>query len=109
MCAQESGWKGSKPELFYQGVDRKRNGEGRVLYEEHVNSAVEATGSLEIEGVMLNAPHMERLTEEREEFWNQSDELVETERLVSQRWERHKVNVSDSELNAVLRQLSTST
>ncbi|KAK3566679.1 hypothetical protein QTP86_003189, partial [Hemibagrus guttatus] len=98
LCVQETRWKGGKArsigagfKLFYNGVDSKRNGVGVVLKEEFVRNVLEVKRvsdrvmslKLEIEGVMLNvvsgyAPHVGCELEEKERFWNELDEVMES-------------------------------
>ncbi|KAK3562644.1 hypothetical protein QTP86_003385 [Hemibagrus guttatus] len=98
LCVQETRWKGSKArsigagfKLFYYGVDRKRNGVDGVLKEEFVRNVMEVKRvsdrvmslKLEIEGVMLNvvsgyAPQVGCELEEKERFWSELDEVMES-------------------------------
>ncbi|KAK3516263.1 hypothetical protein QTP70_007246 [Hemibagrus guttatus] len=98
LCVQETRWKGSKArsigagfQLFYYGVDSKRNGVGVVLKEEFVRNVLEVKRvsdrvmslKLEIEGVMLNvvsgyAPQVGCELEEKERFWSELDEVMES-------------------------------
>ncbi|KAK3572390.1 hypothetical protein QTP86_032612 [Hemibagrus guttatus] len=98
LCVQETRWKGSKArsigagfKLFYYGVDSKRNGVGVVLKEEFVWNVLEVKRvsdrvmslKLEIEGVMLNvvsgyAPQVGCELEEKERFWSELDEVMES-------------------------------
>ncbi|MCI4378649.1 hypothetical protein PGIGA_G00218200 [Pangasianodon gigas] len=98
LCVQETRWKGSKArsigagfKLFYYGVDSKRNGVGVVLKEEFGRNVLEVkrvsdrvmTLKLEIEGVMLNvvsgyAPQVGCELEEKERFWSELDEVIES-------------------------------
>ncbi|KAK3557698.1 hypothetical protein QTP70_034164 [Hemibagrus guttatus] len=98
LCVQETRWKGSKArsigagfKLFYYGVDSKRNGVGVVLKEEFVRNVLEVKRvsdrvmslKLEIEGVMLNvvsgyAPQVGCELEEKERFWSELDEVLES-------------------------------
>ncbi|KAK3532164.1 hypothetical protein QTP86_009044 [Hemibagrus guttatus] len=98
LCVQETRWKGSKArsigagfKLFYYGVDSKRNGVGVVLKEEFVRNLLEVKRvsdrvmslKLEIEGVMLNvvsgyAPQVGCELEEKERFWSELDEVMES-------------------------------
>ncbi|KAK3552787.1 hypothetical protein QTP86_022599 [Hemibagrus guttatus] len=98
LCVQETRWKGSKArsigagfKLFYYGVDSKRNGVGVVLKEEFVRNVLEVKRvsdrvmslKLEIEGVMLNvvsgyAPRVDCELEEKERFWSELDEVMES-------------------------------
>ncbi|KAK3547450.1 hypothetical protein QTP86_021050, partial [Hemibagrus guttatus] len=98
LCVQETRWKGSKArsigagfKLFYYGVDSKRNGVGVVLKEEFVRKVLEVKRvsdrvmslKLEIEGVMLNvvsgyAPQVGCELEEKERFWSELDEVMES-------------------------------
>ncbi|KAK3525717.1 hypothetical protein QTP70_005875 [Hemibagrus guttatus] len=98
LCVQETRWKGSKAhsigagfKLFYYGVDSKRNGVGVVLKEEFVRNVLEVKRvsdrvmslKLEIEGVMLNVvsgydPQVGCELEEKERFWSELDEVMES-------------------------------
>ncbi|KAK3552622.1 hypothetical protein QTP86_017898 [Hemibagrus guttatus] len=98
LCVQETRWKGSKArsigagfKLFYYGVDSKRNGVGVVLKEEFVRNVLEVKRvsdrvmslKLEIEGVILNvvsgyAPQVGCELEEKERFWSELDEVMES-------------------------------
>ncbi|KAK3554979.1 hypothetical protein QTP86_002411 [Hemibagrus guttatus] len=98
LCVQETRWKGSKArssgagfKLFYYGVDSKRNGVGVVLKEEFVRNVLEVKRvsdrvmslKLEFEGVMLNvvsgyAPQVGCELEEKERFWSELDEVMES-------------------------------
>ncbi|KAK3568399.1 hypothetical protein QTP86_005559 [Hemibagrus guttatus] len=98
LCVQETRWKGSKArsigagfKLFYYGVDSKTNGVGVVLKEEFVRNVLEVKRvsdrvmslKLEIEGVMLNvvsgyAPQVGCGLEEKERFWSELDEVMES-------------------------------
>ncbi|KAK3570202.1 hypothetical protein QTP86_016526 [Hemibagrus guttatus] len=98
LCVQETRWKVSKArsigagfKLFYYGVDSKRNGVGVVLKEEFVRNVLEVKRvsdrvmslKLEIEGVMLNvvsgyAPQLGCELEEKERFWSELDEVMES-------------------------------
>ncbi|KAK3562738.1 hypothetical protein QTP86_006514 [Hemibagrus guttatus] len=98
LCVQETRWKGSKArsigagfKLFYYGADSKRNGVGVVLKEEFVRNVLEVKRvsdrvmslKLEIEGVMLNvvsgyAPQVGCELEEKERFWSELDEVMES-------------------------------
>ncbi|MCJ8736373.1 hypothetical protein PDJAM_G00257620 [Pangasius djambal] len=98
LCVQETRWKGSKArsigagfKLFYYGVDSKRNGIGVVLKEEFVRNVLEVKRvsdrvmslKLEIEGVMLKvvsgyAPQVGCELEEKERFWSELDEVIES-------------------------------
>ncbi|KAK3556129.1 hypothetical protein QTP70_005613 [Hemibagrus guttatus] len=69
LCVQETRWKGSKTrsigagfKLFYYGVDSKRNGVGVVLKEEFVRNVLEVGCELE----------------EKERFWSELDEVMES-------------------------------
>ncbi|KAK3544088.1 hypothetical protein QTP86_001256 [Hemibagrus guttatus] len=98
LCVQETRWKGSKArsigagfKLFYYGVDSRRNGVGVVLKEEFVRNVLEVKRvsdrvmslKLESEGVMLNvvsgyAPQVGCELEEKERFWSELDEVMES-------------------------------
>ncbi|KAK3530804.1 hypothetical protein QTP70_002831 [Hemibagrus guttatus] len=69
LCVQETRWKGSKArsigagfKLFYYGVDSKRNGVGVVLKEEFMRNVLEVGCELE----------------EKERFWSELDEVMES-------------------------------
>ncbi|KAK3533160.1 hypothetical protein QTP70_012245 [Hemibagrus guttatus] len=69
LCVQETRWKGRKArsigagfKLFYYGVDSKRNGVGVVLKEEFVRNVLEVGCELE----------------EKERFWSELDEVMES-------------------------------
>ncbi|KAK3508268.1 hypothetical protein QTP70_018018 [Hemibagrus guttatus] len=69
LCVQDIRWKGSKArsigagfKLFYYGVDSKRNGVGVVLKEEFVRNVLEVGCELE----------------EKERFWSELDEVMES-------------------------------
>ncbi|KAK3521137.1 hypothetical protein QTP86_012535 [Hemibagrus guttatus] len=69
LSVQETRWKGSKArsigagfKLFYYGVDSKRNGVGVVLKEEFVRNILEVGCELE----------------EKERFWSELDEVMES-------------------------------
>ncbi|KAK3568363.1 hypothetical protein QTP86_005592 [Hemibagrus guttatus] len=98
LCVQETRWKGSKAcsigagfKLFYYGVNSKRNEVGVVLKEEFVRNVLEVKRvsdrvmslKLDIEGVMLNvvsgyAPQVGCELEEKERFWSELDEVMES-------------------------------
>ncbi|KAK3564031.1 hypothetical protein QTP86_006945 [Hemibagrus guttatus] len=96
LCVQETRWKASKArsigagfKLFYYGVDSKRNGVGVVLkFERNVLEVKRVSDrvmslKLEIEGVMLNvvsgyAPQVGCELEEKERFWSELDEVMES-------------------------------
>ncbi|KAK3523644.1 hypothetical protein QTP70_005831 [Hemibagrus guttatus] len=98
LCVQETRWKGSKArsigagfKLFYYGVDSKRNVVDVVLKEEFVRNVLEVKRvsdrvmslKLEIEEVMLNvvsgyAPQVGCELEEKERFWSELDEVMES-------------------------------
>ncbi|KAK3561612.1 hypothetical protein QTP86_010688 [Hemibagrus guttatus] len=98
VFTRETRWKGSKArsigagfKLIYYGVDSKRNGVGVVLKEEFVRNVLEVKKvsdrvmslKLEIEGVMLNvvsgyAPQVGCELEEKERFWSELDEVMES-------------------------------
>ncbi|KAK3541996.1 hypothetical protein QTP86_009836 [Hemibagrus guttatus] len=69
LCVQETRWKGSKAhsigarfKLFYYGVDSKRNGVGVVLKEEFVRNVLEVGCEIE----------------EKENFWSELDEVMDS-------------------------------
>ena len=97
-CLQETKWKGSKArniggscKLFYNGADGKRNGIGIVMKEELVESVLEVKRisdrlmamKLEVKGLMLNivsayAPQVNNSMEEKNDFWQDLDGLMES-------------------------------
>ena len=98
LCMQETKWKGSKArsigggfKLLYHSVDGRRNSVGVILKEDFAKSVVEVkrksdmmmSVKMEIEGVMMNvisayAPQVGCELEEKEDFWNDLDEMVES-------------------------------
>jgi exonuclease III len=98
LCVQETRWKGSKAKslgegfkLFYHGVSRERNGVGVILKKDLVSNVVEVKRvsdrvmslKLEMEGVMFNvvsgyAPQVGCELEEKENFWLELDEVVQS-------------------------------
>lgn len=98
LCVQETRWKSSKArsigggfKLIYHGVHGKINGVGVILKEEYVNSLVEVRRvsdrvmmkNIEIGRVMMNvvsayAPQVGCELEEKENFWNELDELMQS-------------------------------
>ncbi|KAK3534074.1 hypothetical protein QTP86_001175 [Hemibagrus guttatus] len=128
LCVQEARCKGNKArtigagfKLLYYGVDSKRNGVGVVLKEELVRNVLEVKRvsdrvmslKLEIEGVMLNvvsgyAPQVGCELEEKERFWSELDEVMESiptgERVViGADFNRHvgEGNTGDEEVMAI--------
>ena len=97
-CLQETKWKGSKArniggscKLFYNEADGKRNGIGIVVREELVESVLEVKRvsdrlmamKLEVKGLMLNivsayAPQVNNSMEEKNDFWQDLDGLIES-------------------------------
>ncbi|KAK3506526.1 hypothetical protein QTP70_006437 [Hemibagrus guttatus] len=94
LPATEARWKGSKAssigagfKLYYYGVDSKRNGVGVVEVWEECSRGDKSVRvmslKLEIEGVMLNvvsgyAPQVGYELEEKERFWSELDEVIES-------------------------------
>ncbi|XP_067359512.1 craniofacial development protein 2-like [Channa argus] len=95
LCVQETRWKGSKARSlgagFYHGSDRKRNGVGVILKEDFVRNVLEVKRvsdrlmslKLEVEGVMFNvvsgyAPQVGCELEEKEKFWSELDEVMQS-------------------------------
>ena len=98
LCVQETKWKGSKArsigggfKLLYHGVDGRRNGVSIILKEDYAKSVVEVKRKsgrmmcvkMEIEGVMVNiisayVPQVGCELEEKEDFWNDLNEMVES-------------------------------
>ncbi|XP_063587803.1 uncharacterized protein LOC134765045 [Penaeus indicus] len=97
LCVQETRWKGSKArelgagyKLFYHGEVSGRNGVGVVVEEKHINGVLEVhrmsdrimSVKLEIEGMVSNiisayAPQVGCDREDKEEFWEKLDDLVQ--------------------------------
>ena len=98
LWLQETKWKRSKArnigggcKLFYNGGDGKRNGVGIVVREELVESVLEVKRvsdrlmamKLEVKRSILNivsayAPHVNSGMEEKNGFWEDLDELIES-------------------------------
>ena len=96
LCVQETRWKGSKArnigdgcKIFYHGEDGRRNGVGVILKEDYIARVLEVKRvsdrmmymKLDIEGVMMTvisayAPQVGCLTEEKDKFWTDLDEVV---------------------------------
>ena len=85
--------------IFYHGEDGRRNGVGVILKEDYIGRVLEVKRvsdrmmymKLDIEGVMMTvvsayAPQVGGLREEKDKFWTDLDEVVESipkeERLV---------------------------
>ena len=97
LCLQETKWKGSKArniggecKLFYNRADGRKNGIGIVLMEELAESVLEVRRvsdrlmamKLEVEGSILNivsayAPQVNNNMEEKNDFWEDLDGLIE--------------------------------
>ena len=98
LCLQETKWKGSKArnigggyKIFYNGVDGRKNGIEIVLREELAESVLEVKRisdrlmamKLEVNGSILNivsayAPQVNYSMEEKNDFWEDLDELIES-------------------------------
>lgn len=98
LCVQETKWKGSKAKsigggckLFYHGLNGRRNGVGVIVKERYIKSVLEVkrisdrviSVKMELEGVIINvisayAPQAGCDIEEKEAFWREMDELVES-------------------------------
>ena len=98
LCLQETKWKGSKArnigggcKIFYNGADGRKNGIGIVLREELDESVLEVkrvsdrlmTIKLEVNGSILNivsayAPQVNNSMEEKNDFWEDLDGLIES-------------------------------
>ena len=98
MCLQETRWKGSKArnigggcKIFYNGADGRKNGIGIVLREELAESVLEVKRvsdrlmamKLEVNGSILNivsayAPPVNNSMEEKNDFWEDLDGLIES-------------------------------
>ena len=97
LCLQETKWKGSKArnigggcKLFYNEVDKKRNRTGIAVREELIESVLEVKRvsdrlmamKLEVKGSILNivsayAPQVDNSIEEKIDFWEDLDGLIE--------------------------------
>ena len=106
LCVQETRWTESKArnigggcKMFYHGEDGRRNGVGVILKEDYIGRVLEVKRvsdrmmyiKLDIEGMMMTvisayAPQVGCLMEEKDKFWTDMDEVVESlpneERLV---------------------------
>ena len=98
LCPQETKWKGSKArksgggcKIFYYGADERKNRIGIVLRKELVESVLEVkrvsdrlmTMKLEVNGSILNivsayAPQVNNSMEEKNDFWEDLDGLIES-------------------------------
>ena len=98
LCLQETKWKGSKArnigggcKIFYNGADGRKNGIGIVLKEELAESVLEVKRvsdrlmamKLEVKRSILNivsayAPQVNYSMEEKNDFWEDLDGLIES-------------------------------
>ena len=98
LCLQETKWKGSKErnigggcKLFYNKTDGRKNGIGIVVREELVESVLEVKRvsdrlmamKLYVKGLILNivsayAPQVNNSMEEKKDFWQDLDGLIES-------------------------------
>ena len=98
LCLQETKWKGNKArnigggyKIFYNGADGRKNGIGIVLREELDESVLEVKRvsnrlmamKLEVNGSILNivsayAPQVNYSMEEKNDFWEDLDGLIES-------------------------------
>ena len=98
LCLQETKWKGSKArnigggcKIFYNGADGRKNGIGIVLRKELDESVLEVNRvsdrlmamKLEVKGSILNivgayAPQVNNSMEEKNNFWEDLDGLIES-------------------------------
>ena len=98
LCLQEIKWKGSKArnigggyKLLYKGADGRKNGIGIVVNEELAESVLEVKRvsdrlmamKLEVKGSILNivstyAPQVNNSMEEKNDFWEDLDGLIES-------------------------------
>ena len=98
LCLQETKWKGSKArnigggcKIFYYGADGRKNGIEIVLREELAESVLEVKRvsdrlmamKLEVNGSILNivsayAPQVNNSMEEKNDFWEDLDGLIES-------------------------------
>ena len=101
LCLQETWWKGSKArnigggcKLFCNGANGRKNGIGIVVREELAESVLEVKRvsdslmamKLEVKGSILNivsayAPQVNNSMEEKNDFWEDLDGLIESIRL----------------------------
>ena len=97
LCLQETKWKGSKArnigggcKIFYNGADGRKNGIGIVLRKKLAERVLEVKRvsdrlmamKLEVNGSILNivstyAPQVNNSMEEKNDFWEDLDELIE--------------------------------
>ena len=98
LCLQETKWKGSKArnigggyKLFYNRADRRKNGIRIVVREELAESVLELkkvsdrlmARKLEVKWSILNivsayAPQVNKIMEEKNDFWEDLDGLIES-------------------------------
>ena len=98
LCLQETRWKGSKTrnigggcKIFYNGADGRKNGIGIVLREDLAENVLEVKRmsdrlmvmKLEIKGSIPNivsayAPQVNNSMEEKNDFWEDLDVLIES-------------------------------
>ena len=98
LCVQETTLKGSKArniayggKIFYHGEDGRRNGVGVILSKAYIGRVLEVKRvsdrmmymKLDIDGVMmivisLYAPQVGCLMEEKDKFWTDLDDVVES-------------------------------
>ena len=98
LCLQETKWKGSKArnigggcKIFYNGADGRKNGIGIVLREKLAESVLEVKRvsdrlmamKLEVKESILNivsayAPQVNNSMEEKNDFWEDLDGLIES-------------------------------
>ena len=98
LCPQETKWKGSKArniggrcKIFYNGAVGRKNGIGIMLREELAESVLEVKRvsdrlmavKLEVKGSILNivsayAPQVNNSKEEKNDFWDDLDGLIES-------------------------------
>ena len=98
LCLQETNWKGSKArnigdgcKLFYNGANGRKNGIGTVVREQLAKSVLEVKRvsdrlmaiKLEVKGSILNivssyAPQVNNSMEEKNDFWKDLNELIES-------------------------------
>ena len=98
LCLQDTKWKGSKArnigggcKIFYNGANERKNGIGIVVREELAESVLEVKRvsdrlmaiKLEVKGSILNivstyAPQVNNSMEEKNDFWEDVDGLIES-------------------------------
>ena len=90
LCVQETKWKGSKArnigdgcKIFYHGEDRRRNGVGVVMGEDYIGKVIEVKRVSDrmmytMTVVSAYVPHVGCLMEQKDNFWTDLDQAVES-------------------------------